>query len=114
MKKGVVLTIALSILLIPALLSAQGSRAPQMMCKQGTQLSDEQKAKLTESMMECRLAGIELGAELEILQIKMNREFMKDEPSRKVLMDLAAKISATKEKLHKQHIDHMLMMKSTL
>ncbi len=120
MKKSVIFTIAILVLLMPAMLSAQGiypSKAQatrKAMCKESMELSEEQQAKMAELKFEQEIASIKLGAELKILKLEMKQEMSKDDPSAKELERIVSKISAVKEKLLQQHVDHVLRMKKIL
>lgn len=114
MKKGVVLASALVFLLIPSVLFAQGTCTSKVLCKETLEMSDEQCSKLMNLRTEHQMASIKLGAELEILKLKMCQELSKDDPSATELESLASKMGATRADLHKKWIDNLLQAKKIL
>lgn len=114
MRMSVVLGSVLVILLIPVALLAQDHPVTKIICKETVELSDEQSAKLSESRLDYKTASIKLGAELQVLQLEMEKALLKDNPSRRELELLVSKIGAVKEKLQKKRINHLLELREIL
>ncbi len=120
MKKSVILTIALLVLLTPAVLSAQGMCASKeketckATCKEKMELTEEQEAKIAGLKFEQEISSIKLEAELKVLKLTLKQEMSKDDPSEKELKALVSKIAAIQEKQHLMKIEHMLAMRKIL
>jgi hypothetical protein len=114
MKKGVVLVTVLVLMLLPSVLFAQGSGKSMVSCKETMECSEEQCAKLMELRTEHQMASIKLGADLQILELKLCQELSKDDPSARELESLVSKIGAVREELQKKRIDQLLQAKKIL
>jgi hypothetical protein len=121
MKKSVIFTIALLVLVIPGLLSAQATCSPKekaacktACCKEMMELSEEQHAKLAELKLEQEISCIKLCAELKILKLQMKQEMSKDDPAEKELKAFVSKIAGIQEKQYLMKIEHMLAMRKIL
>jgi hypothetical protein len=108
MTKRVVLVAAVITVLIAGVLLAQESTDAKQACKATAQLSEEQCAKLADLKLQRRMACIKLGAEIEVLQLKMEQELSKNDPNAREIESLVSSIGAARDKLLKQCIDLQL------
>jgi hypothetical protein len=133
MKKGLTILVALSIALLmgASMLVAQEKAAVEKekascqkemqvagkemgSCGKEMKLTDEQKAKLEEIMMNFRLKMIDLKAEREKLGITLKKEMMKPEPVMQDIEGIVKKMSAVREKIQMAGIECKLACRKLL
>ena len=114
MKRGVIIAVALVMLMAPGVLLAQGACMQKIIRGETAGLDMEQLARLEAIGLEHRMATQILEAELEILQLKMDKMLMKDNPSERKLERLVSKISAVRKKIEKHRLEQMLEMRKVL
>ena len=119
MKRGFVLSVAclLMVLLPASMLLAQEMVSVEKekgSCQKEMKLTDEQKAKMEELKVEHRMEAIDLKAGCEKLGLMFKKEWMKPEPSLQELGNLVKQMSAAREKLQMNNIQHMLSMRKLL
>jgi hypothetical protein len=102
---------AASMLHAQAMVAGEKEKAAQ---KKEMKLTDEQKAKLEQLRVEQRMATIDLRAEREKLALKLQQEWMKPEPSQQGVESLVKQLSAVREKLMLNAVDHMLAVRKLL
>jgi Spy/CpxP family protein refolding chaperone len=83
-------------------------------CQKEMKLTEEQKAKMEELRTESRMQAIDLRAEREKLALTFKKEWMKPEPNAQTLEGLVKQMSAVREKLQINRIQHMLAMRKLL
>ena len=83
-------------------------------CAHASKLTDEQKAKVEGLRAEQRLQAIELRADLQKLGVELKREKGKAEPDMKAVEAVIKKMSAARERLQMNRIEHGIAMKKLL
>ena len=114
MKRGVIIAVALVMLMTPGVLLAQGACMQKIIRGETVGLDMEQLARIEAIGLEHRMATQILEAELEILQLKMDKMLMKDNPSERKLERLVSKISTVRKKIEKHRLEQMLEMRKAL
>lgn len=119
MKKGFVVSVAF---VLVALFSASMLLAQEKVWvekekgsfEKEMKLTTEQKAKMEELKVEHRMKAIDLRAEREKLGLMLKKEWMKPEPSAQELESLVKQMSAVREKLQMNTVQHMLAVRKLL